>query len=764
MNNFYYALKQVFRLRWMNLVKIVSLSLGFTVSVALMCRVAWHGSYDNFWQDVENLQVLEYKSFKLSTGESSFDNTCYPALAPEIASKIAMVESATRFRYPWQSNFLVNENQFALHTYYVDTSFFDVFQIKMITKGNPKEILENRSNVIISEKTAKLLFSDTDALGQVIKNENTTYTVSGICKDLPENSSYLPDMQVITGTDIPLIFNGMDMFLTFLRTYKNTNLQKLNQNINDLLEPRYQDWVDDIGVKISFRTTNIHDYYKVFDIKATIIAFALLLIAGLNFALLSISSLVSRAKEVGVRKAAGAHTSGIFSLIIWETVIYVSIAVLLSCFLFLAGKPQLEEIIGNYENIFAISNFWAVLLVIFVLILFSGLLPAWVFARIPVTQVFQRFVSNRLHWKRVLLFFQFTASIFVICFMFIALRQYRVSITHHYGYDQTKLLWMEVDNPTETQLQTLLSEIGSDSRVEAINFSSNEIWNGLSGIQVSLDPNSTDPFIFRCLWTDSCFFNTYGIKIIQGNNHLTADWDDGGNVVVNEAFLNKLQIKENPLGVVFYRWKKPFTIVGVCQNFETLNGGNSPLVIMARDPEDTRIVAIRVNEITPNVVETIQEKVKQCYPNTIFPEIKICSDTIFLNFYRLHLEGKIAISSSICLLLITIMGILSYVYMEIRRRTKEIAIRKIHGSTVFEIIWKISRELLFITLLAAVVAIPLAYMFGIGWQQDFVAKANLSWYLFAGATFIIVFTVACCAFLQIWRTANSNPSKAIKLE
>jgi putative ABC transport system permease protein len=729
-----------------------------------MCRVAWQGNYDNFWQDVENLYVLDYNRVKISTGEERFVNKCYPALAPEIASKIALVESATRFRYPRQTNFLVNENQFALHTYYVDDSFFDVFQIKMIAGGNPKEILKNRSNVIISEKTAKLLFFNDDVLGKEIKNENGIYTVSGICKDLPENSSWLPNIHIIIGSDIPMVFDGMDSYLTYLRTYQKTNLQELNQEINTLLEPRYQEWVDDIGVKISFRATNIHNYYKELDIKATIISFALLLIAGLNFALLSISSLTSRAKEVGVRKASGAKTFGIFSLIIWETVIYVLIAAFLSGILFFVGKSQLEGVIGNYENIFALSNLWAVALVMVVLIFIAGVLPAWIFARIPVTQVFQRFVSNRLYWKRILLFLQFTASIFIISIMFVALRQYQVTITHNYGYDQDKLLWMEVDNPTEAQIQTLFSEIGSDSRVEAINFSSIAVFGGFSGMQVSLEPYSNDPLIVRYLDTDSVFFRTYGITILQGNNHITANYDDGGNVVVNEAFLQLLQIESNPLGVVFYRWHVAFTIVGVCQNFETLSGGITPMMILLQDKDDTGIVVIRVNVVTTDVVETIQKKIKLCYLNTTYPEIQICSDTIFWNFYRLHLDGKIAIIASICLLLITIMGILGYVNMETRRRTKEIAIRKIHGSTAIAIVWKITHELLIIALVAATIAIPLACMYGIKWQQDFVVKANLSWYLFACAAFIVVITVVVCAVLQTWSTANSNPAKSIKLE
>jgi putative ABC transport system permease protein len=763
MSSLYYALKQVFRLRWMNIIKIVSLSLGFAMSMVLMCRMAWSHSYDNFWHEVENLQVLQQHYSWLHIPENSGSHTCFSALAPELAAKIPAVEAATRFQYPSARYYLVNEKQIALHTYFVDSSFFNVLQIEMITGGEPNMILEDRSHAIISERTAKILFADGNPLGQELKRNNNIYIVSGICKDLPENNSFLPNTQVIIGADLPLIFLENDTYITLLRTCKNTNLQKLTQEVDELLSPIYTDFVNDYGVILSFQVTNIHDYSKVLDIKAIVVAFALLLITGLNFALLSINSLVSRAKEVGVRKASGARSSGIFALIIWETVIYAFAAALLSCALFWGLQTEIEEMMGEYQNLFAFENLWAVALVFVSLILVAGVLPAWIFARIPVTQVFQRFVSNRLYWKRILLFIQFTASIFVICIMLFGLRQYQVLINHHYGFEQNKLIWFNAGNATESQRQTLVTEIGSDSRVEAINISSAAVWSqdGFNGTKASREPESTNHLYVRFIQTDSTFFSVHGIKILQGNNNITAHYETGGNIVVNQNLLDLFQIEGNPIGEVLYDENIPFTIVGVFQSFETIEEPVQPLMIMARDTDWTSYVIIRVNEVTADVVATIQEKVKQNYLNAIVPEVRVCSDTILWHFDRLRLDGKIAILASICLLLITIMGIIGYVHLEIRRRTKEIAIRKIHGSNAIAIVWRVSRELLLIALLAAFVAIPLGYMGVSRWQRDFIVKAPLSWYIFVGAMFIVVLTIAVCTILQTWRTASANPARGI---
>jgi putative ABC transport system permease protein len=768
MKNLTSALKQVFRLRWMNLIKIVSLALGFAISVALMCRVAWFNSFDNFWQDVENLQILEQRYAWVHSGEQDKSDRCFSALAPEIASKIASVTSATRFSTPWARNFLVNENQFSLILCNVDSSFFDVLKMKMITEGNPKEILEKRSNAIISEKTAKTLFPDGNILGKEIRRGKDIYTVSGVFQDIPEKS-LLPTIQIIIGKDLPFIFDDNDSYFTFIRTYPKTNLQELNCEVNELLAPRYENFVDALGVQISFRVSNIHEYSQrnEFDTKGAAMVFILLLITGLNFALLSISSLITRAKEVGVRKASGARASGIFSLIIWETVIYVTMAALLAGALLWGLKPQLDEMFGKFDNIFAFENLWGVGVVLIGLIIFAGIIPAWIFSRIPVTQIFQRFTSNRSHWKRILLFIQFTASILVICIMLISMRQYQIVIAHHYGYDQEKLIWMQMEQTTEAQLQTLLLEIESDSRVEAVSLNTQAVWNGFTGNFATRTLEDAEPIYTKCLGADSTFFKVHGIKMLQGTPHLTGYWETAGNVVVNQAFLNALKIEGNPLGELFYDGqyeKVPFTIVGVCDNFEPLGDGLLPLVIMARDTNWFTIVTIRVNEVTAGVVAMIQEKLKLCYPNKVVPEVKICSDTIYWYFHRLRLDGDIAVFASICLLLITIMGVLGFVNLEIRRRTKEIAIRRIHGSTALGIIWMVSRELLFIALAATPVAIFLAYFFGKRWLRDFSVKAELSWYLFAGATLIIVLTIALCTIIQTWRTANANPARAVKTE
>jgi putative ABC transport system permease protein len=770
MKNIYFSIQRIFRPTWMNFIKIASLALGICISTVLICRVAWDQSFDSFWSQGENLLFLEmHYDFKVKELQhlNGPDIRCCPAIAPEIVEKIPEFELATRFVPPFEREHLVGDKAYLLMTYHVDSPFFDVLKIKMLS-GNSKEILKAPEQVIISKKTAEMLFPAGNALGQQISLYKKNYTICGICEDLPKNSG-LPSPQVIYGrVEIPRIFDGMSSFFTILRTHQKPDIKTLNQKINALLVPIYAEIDDAFEVTTSFSVSPLQDYHKRMvaenDTIMLVLAFVLLLIAGLNFALLSISSLTSRAKEMGVRKTAGAKTSGIFALIIFETVIYVTLAALLSALIFLGFKQEIETMAGLYEDIFAFRNLWATGVVFITQIIIAGIIPAWIFSKIPVTQVFQRFTWNRLYGKRVLLFIQFTASILVICFMFIIINQYKTSIMRQYGYDHEKLLWTTIPNLSETQCIALLDDIKSDSRVEDITLSSEQIWWGFSGVAVSIAEDYQKRLSIRWLVADSSFFKTYGIPILLGSNNLTTTYSDGGNVVVNQAFLEAFNILEHPVGKTIDYEGTPATIVGVCANIETIYNGVQPLLITGTKPGRGHYLTIRVNEVTKDVVETVRKKIEPHYINAIVPEVALCSDTIFQAYNDIRKNRDIVLIASIFLLLITIMGVLGYVNIEIKHRTKEIAIRKIHGSNAINVVWMVSKELVLIAILAAAVAIPLSYFSGIRWQREFLIKAPMSWDIFALGALIIILTIIICTTLQSWKIANSNPSKSIKSE
>lgn len=157
----------------------------------------------------------------------------------------------------------------------------------------------------------------------------------------------------------------------------------------------------------------------------TILAIAILLIAAFNYVLISLSSLARRAKEVGVHKCNGAANSTIFGLFLNETVLLILLSVVLTGGLMYLFRDFVEEIaVAKLLSLFTVQNLWVPGMVVLSVLLLAGILPAWVFSSIPVTQVFRRYTERNTSWKRPLLFVQFVGVSFIFCFLLVVLCQY----------------------------------------------------------------------------------------------------------------------------------------------------------------------------------------------------------------------------------------------------------------------------------------------------------------------------------------------------
>lgn len=764
MKNIVYAFKQVFRLRTTNIVKLISLALGITISGLLMCRVAWEQSYDNFWSDTDNLRYLEinWQMVNQPVDPDSRQRQCMGPMAPEMADKLPAVRSATRFG-GWSSKqfYNVGDKSYELYTLGADTSMFDVFDIEMFEGEQPKAVLSTKDGILLNRSSAEKLFPQGSAVGEQVLLDTTVYTVRGVFEDMPRNTT-LPLMEAVIAGRFRDSWDGGDSYFTFMRVEPGTTNEQLDKQVNELFAPRYVDMEKNYGQKLTFYTHNIREIYKArvesVDIVMSILALALLLIAGFNFALLSVSSLATRAKEIGVHKASGAKTAGIFALIIWETVIYVILALALSAVLIWGFKPLLEQAVGLYEDVFSLGNMWAVGLVLVLIIIIAGVIPAYLFSRIPVTQVFQRFTAAKARWKQGLLFMQFTSSIFVLCFMMIIVRQYQTLVTHNLGYDHQNLVTLSLERTDETFRQTLLNELRTLSNVEDMCLTDGLPYDGLSGNGVFTPENQQFVVTSRMLGYDSAFFSVYRIPVMEG----VVETHGNREVMINKDLARKLNL-ENAVGSVI--WDST-AIKGVVRDFQlgTLHIEQQPLLLYQRNTRSSyAYLTIRLHTADRAAIDQLQTVVNRMMPKNT-PQIGIYSENL-KNAYsdsRMLRDGVMA--ASIILIIITVMGIMGYVNTETRRRSKEIAIRKIHGATSISIITMITQSLAITAIIATIIGIPSAYIIGEYWQRQFAVKAPLSIDIFIAGAAVIIVTIVVCVTLQTWRIANSNPARSIKSE
>ncbi len=365
MRQIYYSIRTLLRERGTNIIRIISLSLGLTIGILLFSQIAFELSY-------------------------------------ELASCVLTGQGMSIY---YEDKLLSDVNYI-----YADTCFFQTFGIPVL-KGNPKDMIMPGS-VFVSEHFARETFGDADPIGKILKaDRQNDFTIRGVYKDMPENTVLTHDFVVSIHRDGGYQggygWKGNDVFYTFLRLRNAADIDKVNDNIQRVIEKytpaQYDDW------KMNFSVIPLVKYHLISsDVQKRLIiygflGFAIFFVAIMNYMLISIATLSRRAKGVGVHKCSGASSGNIFGMFLAETGILVIFSVLLSLLLIVNAHEIIEDLLSvRLSSLFAWETLWVPLLTIVILFLLAGGIPGRLFSRIPVTQVFRRYSDGKTGWKRSL--------------------------------------------------------------------------------------------------------------------------------------------------------------------------------------------------------------------------------------------------------------------------------------------------------------------------------------------------------------------------
>lgn len=771
MRNFYYALRQVIRFKWMNFVKLLSLTLGITIGGLLFTYVAFMQSYDSFLPDADRLYGVNVRYNYSNATDKRQDITSSQLMAPVVPKLVELIpdiEAGTRLMNAGQLSIRAKENVYVFSGLLIDSSFFDVLGFDVIA-GDPHKDFSNpgQGAVYLTQYAAQTMFPDQDPLGQEVHSNGYTFTVRGIVRDVPQNCHL--QFQVLAPLFNPRnTFDGGDSYPSYIKLKKGADTLQLNEKINNVLS----DYID--KEKETFTQTHFTvPITKIFVNKVkdtnlimTILAFIMIAVAGLNYALMALSSLASRAKEVGVHKASGASPCGVFALIMWETVIYTVMASVVSAVFIWAGSDAFENFMGgSVVSVFSLGNLWAVGVVLLSIIVVAGILPAALFARIPVSQIFMRYTESRNMWKRALLFVQFASATFVLCFLIVIVKQYNTLIYHDLGYSHEKLGYIECLSDSNLETTLIKSELEKLTFVDQISVSYGMPIMIYSGMGIgATDGSNNNMFSSRSIGIDSAFINTYQLKIITGDSVM----HNMNDIIVNQAFLRTAGVKGNPLECSFIVDGIPATIVGVVKDFQihSLKNAILPLVMYRLDImpyDDSRVINIKFNSLSAANANKVNKLLKDLIPQKGY-KMKIYDDQLRQSYQDALRMRNGVLAATIILIVITLMGVIGYLATEIRRRSKEIAVRKIHGASALWIIYSMSRSIVIIALIASIVGVASSYYIAQLWQSEFALKTPLAWWIFTLGVGGIIAIVIACGTLLTWHIANSNPARSIKSE
>ncbi len=766
MKQFYYTIQTLLRGQGNNMIKIVSLTLGLFVGILLFSRVAFELNYDSYYQEPENL-FLTLRTV-VSQGEKK-EPVCsnYGKLPAAIRENFPdEVEDATLIDLFSRSS-LYHEGQEKKDAILATSRshIFSTLGVKVLS-GNVSE-LDNMDALFISRSLAQSLFADADPIGKTVMiNIDYPLTVRGVFEDIPENAEFRFDgvYSFVTRAnrfrDERGGWRGDISYTCMVRFRHPEDVEKVAARMPDMMKKYIQynkDWFEEF----SFITPSQFHLQKKESRKIisilSILGFAILLIAGMNNVLISISSLPQRAKSVGVHKCSGASSGNIFGMFLAETGVLVLLSVLFSFLLIINMGELIEDLLGtSLASLFAWDIIWIPLLTVVVLFLLAGGIPGKLFSRIPVTQVFRHYTDGKRGWKRSLLFVQFTGTSFVLGLLLVTLLQYSHLMNGDMGIKIPGLVEAETWMSGET-VEHVKDELLRQPMVDGVSASTHsvlgEYWTrGLIG---------NDGKRIATLNFNMCDYdypNVMGIRITEGTTIKKK-----GDLLVNKELVRLMKWTDGAVGKSVSGVEG--TIVGVFDDIRNRSfySSQSPIVLIADKESANHTINVRLKEPYDENLKRLNECVAKTFPNVALNFNSV--DSMIREGYKSVYRFRNAVWISSCfILLIVITGLIGYVNGETQRRSKEIAIRKVNGAEASGILKLLIYDILNISVISVLIGTAASYFTGQIWLEQFSERIDMDLLLFIGIALLVLLVIVACVVVKAWHVANENPVKSIKAE
>ena len=769
MKQLYYVLQSLRHRRSSNCIKVISIALGITMSILLFSRVAYEQSFDTCFRDSDRLMQL-WMQWTTNQEKMPKQEQCVGKLAGTLYEALPDVfESATTTgRWMFSAPLYRGEVRFDDQKLTADSLFFQTMGIEVL-QGNAVQDLAQKDVIYLSERLARKMFGDENPIGQVIQyDKQIPLTVRGIYATLPENATVHPEAVI----SLPTVWSreignysldGGDSWPSYLRLKADApDLETINQRIEQLLAERIP---AANGIQVGAFVAPLRDTYRTHeDVQRMsrilfILGAAILFITALNYVLISLSSLSQRAKAIGVHKCSGADAGTVFGLFVWETVLLFTAALLLGGVLLYSFQDFVEDTIATrLTHLFSPDRLWVPLTVLVVLFLIGTLLPGRIFARIPVSQVFRRYTEGKQGWKRPLLFVQFAGVTFILGLLCTVLLQYQYVMNKDTGYRPERIVlnYHEVKSWDECEvLRTFYEPL---PYVEAVTASLHYPSGGYSGEMI---PDEAGNTLFSTRYDYGCenYTKVMGMTILQGRPQR-----EKGEVLVNEEFVRRMHWGKDILGRTFTTEEGKVTVVGLLKDFQigSFRSGPLPYVLHYLSGLGYQLT-LRLKEPFGENLQRLNREAAEAF-NGQTVEFESLERLMAEDYNSVRVFRNATLVAALCILFITLMGLIGYIHDEIQRRSKEIAIRKVNGAEASDILGLFARDISLISLPAILLGAVAAGYVGQLWMEQFAVQVeHLSLYYLLSAL-VTALLILACVISKTWKIAQENPVRSLKNE
>ncbi len=768
-------------------INISGLAIGITCSILIILWVADETSFDKFHPKADRLyQVWVNAHFDGRINSwTSVPLPTHEAMKPADAN---IVHAAVA---DWGGDHLLastDDKRINKRGFNVSEEFLEMFQFPLIA-GNAEQVLDEASNIVITESTAKALFGDEDAMGKIIRVDNQhDLKVAGILKDIPSNSSFQFDILLpykhwhITNEWVRRNETnwGNYSFQVFVELNDAKNKASVENSIRNMLEKHGEDkeikhafflypllrWRLYSNFENGVEQAGMSDYVQLF----TILAIFIIVIACINFMNLATARSERRAREVGIRKSIGSNRSQLIFQFIGESMIIASISFIIAVIAAQVLLPYYNTLVEKKLFIdYTSKEFWIFSLgLILVTGVVAGSYPAFYLSGFQPVKVLKgkpTIGKGASLPRKILVTIQFGFSIFLIISMFVIYNQIQLAKGRDIGYSQENLITVPLNKDYHDNLKALKVELLASNVVESMVRANSAITDVNSNNFVGWPGKPDDlKVIFTTIVTDYDWAKTMGVKMIEGRDFSEDFKSDSMAIVVNKAAIKMMGLKD-PIGTELDLWDKKRKLIGVYD--DVLMGSPyeevKPMFAVLDDWWGSITIRLKkTNDLQASLkaVETIFKKYGPNYPfEYTFVDVEFQK-----KFTTINLTSSLASLFAILAIVITGLGLFGLAAFTAEQRTKEIGIRKVLGASVSSLVNLISLDFSILVVIAFIIWAPLSWWAMTSYLQRYTIRTEISWWIFPATGAIALVFALLIVSTQALRAAHSNPVNSLRNE
>lgn len=786
------ALRNIRKHKVFSFINIMGLAIGISLCLFVISLIFFMYGSDRFHEKKDRIyRVIS----EVITENGVHERATAPMpLATEL-EQFPGIEMTVRVKNNFGGAVVYKEKGFLVHGLYADKNFFNVFSFNL-EQGDPQTALTEPYSIVLTREVSKKFFGDRNPTGEILSIQDIgDFTITGVTEDVSSLQTHMQfeclasvstleslENRKITYASLNNWKNLNDNYVYFL-IRENTDPQEIEELLPRIVEKHYRDTVNEYRYTLQALTKispgkNLGNNLSTMPVPVeaplflSTIALIIMIIACFNYTNLSLAKALSRAKEVGIRKTIGANRFKLITQFIGESMTYASIALVIAFLLYKLLIPHFFQSILVHLGLDKLGFGLILSFVLFSLFVgfLAGIVPAIFISKFNPTEVLKDIAKTRVFSKvnlrRALVVIQFFISFIFIITTIVLFKQIHFQKNLDLGFQTENILNVELQG---IDYEMFNQEVSNHPGISAVSASAFIPCTGMAWLERAKGSESAEYITIDFMSCDHQYIPNLGLNVVAGRNFpVGTDPEKERFVILNELAVERLGFPSpvDAIGqTITFDDKTQLEVIGVVNNFLSRSTQNqaTPMVLrMVPKYFDYANLKINTDDVEP-ILLFLESKWKRLQPYRPF-RYAFLEDQLE-DYYAASDSALQGISFVTFLaILIAFFGLLGMVIYDTEARVKEIGIRKVMGASVWDIILVTSKSFVFLLLLAAATAIPVAWFANHMILQSSANRISLGFGIFAQGMSIMFILGFLIIFSQTIKAATGDPVDSLRYE